>query len=87
MTVYRYSEDKLLACLKSKVSHLAKSSVNELSRTIVRELAKDGLMEDGNEQLLERECPHVLRNSLDLSFTHSRKDKICVRSAVAVSPS
>jgi hypothetical protein len=53
MTVYRYSEDKLIAYLKGKVEHLATPTVSELSRTVVRELAKDGLMEDGNERLLE----------------------------------
>ncbi|KAI0032101.1 ribonuclease H2, subunit B [Vararia minispora EC-137] len=53
MTVYRYSEDKLMTYLKIKVTHLATPAVNELSRTIVRELAKDELMDDGKEQLLE----------------------------------
>ena len=53
LSVYRYSEDKLLAYLKIKVERLAKPSVSELSRSVTRSLARDGLMEDGKEGILE----------------------------------
>ena len=54
LTVYRYSEDKVLEYLQAKVSRLSKQAVAEKSRTIIRGLAKDGLMDDGKEHLLER---------------------------------
>jgi ribonuclease H2 subunit B len=57
LTVYRYSEDKVIEYLQAKVSRLSKHAVAERSRTIIRNLAKDGLMDDGKEDLLERRCP------------------------------
>jgi len=57
LTVYRYSEDKVMEYLHAKVSRLSKHAVAEKSRTIIRGLAKDGLMDDGKEDLLERKCP------------------------------
>ena len=54
LTVYRYSEDKVLEYLQVKVSRLSKQAVAEKSRAITRGLAKDGLMDDGKEDLLER---------------------------------
>jgi len=56
LTVYRYSEDKLMEYLQAKVSRLSKHAVAEKSRTIIRNLSKDGLMEDGKEDLLELGC-------------------------------
>ncbi|THH21340.1 hypothetical protein EW146_g201 [Bondarzewia mesenterica] len=53
ITVYRYSEEKVMKYLHAKVARLSKSEVSELSRTVVRNLAKDDLMEDGKEILLE----------------------------------
>ena len=57
LTVYRYSEDKVMEYLQAKVSRLSKHAVAEKSRTIIRNLAKDGLMDDGKEDLLERRSP------------------------------
>ena len=57
LTVYRYSEDKVIEYLQTKVSRLSKHAVAEKSRTLIRNLAKDGLMDDGKENLLERKCP------------------------------
>ena len=54
LTVYRYSEDKMIEYLQAKVSRLSRHTVAEKSRTMIRSLAKDGLMEDGKEDLLER---------------------------------
>jgi ribonuclease H2 subunit B len=56
LTVYRYSEDKVMEYLQAKVSRLSKHAVAEKSRSIIRGLAKDGLMDDGKEDLLERKC-------------------------------
>ncbi|KAH9978613.1 ribonuclease H2, subunit B [Lactifluus volemus] len=53
LTVYRYSEDRVIEYLQAKVSRLSRHTVAEKSRTIIRSLAKDGLMEDGKEDLLE----------------------------------
>ncbi|KAF8482899.1 ribonuclease H2, subunit B [Russula ochroleuca] len=53
LTVYRYSEDKVIEYLQAKVSRLSKHAVAEKSRTLIRNLAKDGLMDDGKENLLE----------------------------------
>jgi len=53
LTVYRYSEDKMMEYLQAKVSRLSKAAVAEKSRTIIRSLAKDGMMDDGKEDLLE----------------------------------
>ena len=54
LTVYRYSEDKVIEYLRAKVSRLSNHTVAEKSRTIIRSFAKDGLMDDGKEDLLER---------------------------------
>ncbi|KAF8829085.1 hypothetical protein HHX47_DHR3000878 [Lentinula edodes] len=51
--VYRFSPTKYVEYLKLKVLKLLEANVIEGSRTLVRSLAKDGLMEDGNEKLLE----------------------------------
>lgn len=51
--VYRFSPIKYVEYLKLKVLNLLEANVVEGSRTLVRSLAKDGLMEDGNEKLLE----------------------------------
>ncbi|KAJ3896757.1 ribonuclease H2, subunit B [Lentinula edodes] len=51
--VYRFSPTKYVEYLKLKVLNLLEANVFEGSRTLVRSLAKDGLMEDGNEKLLE----------------------------------
>ncbi|KAI0695473.1 ribonuclease H2, subunit B [Cytidiella melzeri] len=53
LTVYRYSPEKVLAYIQSKVARLNSPALFETSRTLMRALAKDGLMEDGKEQLLE----------------------------------
>ncbi|KAI0630363.1 ribonuclease H2, subunit B [Trametes polyzona] len=52
ITVFRYSPDRTLECLRAKVSRLSHESISELSRTLNRNLAKDGLLEDGKEELL-----------------------------------
>ncbi|OSD06871.1 hypothetical protein PYCCODRAFT_1403688 [Trametes coccinea BRFM310] len=52
ITVFRYSPEKALGYLQSKVSRLSDRSISELSRTINRNFAKDGLFEDGKETLL-----------------------------------
>jgi hypothetical protein len=57
LTVYRYSEDKVMGYLQAKVSRLSKDAVSEKSRTIIRNLAKDGIMDDGKEDLLGRRNP------------------------------
>jgi ribonuclease H2 subunit B len=57
LTVYRYSEDKMMEYLRAKVSRLSKAAVAEKSRTIIRNLAKDGMMDDGKEDLLQRRNP------------------------------
>ncbi|KAJ3989880.1 ribonuclease H2, subunit B [Lentinula detonsa] len=51
--VYRFSPTKFIEYLKLKVENLLKSDVIEGSKTLMRSLAKDGLMEDGNEDLLQ----------------------------------
>ncbi|KAI0093265.1 ribonuclease H2, subunit B [Irpex rosettiformis] len=53
ITVYRYSPDKVLEYLKSKVDKLNSPVLLETSKTLVRAWAKEGLMEDGKEALLE----------------------------------
>jgi ribonuclease H2 subunit B len=57
LTVYRFSEDKVIEYLQAKVSRLSKDTATEKSRTIIRNLAKDGMMDDGKEDLLERTYP------------------------------
>ncbi|KAJ4001600.1 ribonuclease H2, subunit B [Lentinula boryana] len=51
--VYRFSSTKFIEYLKLKVENLLKADVIEGSKTLMRSLAKDGLMEDGNEDLLQ----------------------------------
>jgi len=53
ITVYRYSQERALRYLRSKVLRLSEPKLLEISRSITRDLAKDGLMEDGNEELLK----------------------------------
>ena len=53
ITVYRYSQERTLKYLRSKVLRLSEPKTLEISRSIIRDLAKDGLMEDGNEELLK----------------------------------
>ncbi|KAF5370784.1 hypothetical protein D9758_001908 [Tetrapyrgos nigripes] len=53
ITVWRYSPTKVVDYLRNKVSALLNAGVLDGSRTLIRALAKDGLMEDGNEKLLE----------------------------------
>ncbi|KAF8639501.1 hypothetical protein AX17_001406 [Amanita inopinata Kibby_2008] len=53
LVVYRYSTSKVLEYLRKKVSRLACPHVIDESRTLLRNLAKEGLMDDGNESLLE----------------------------------
>jgi len=68
LAAYRYSETKTLTYLQGKVARLSKAHVSELSRTLVRNLAKDGLMEDGKEDLLERElCSNRSNNNMSTS--------------------
>lgn len=55
ITVFRYSPEKLLQELRKKVAALSVPRITEMSRCLVRSLAKDALMEDKNENLLERE--------------------------------
>ncbi|KAH9931096.1 ribonuclease H2, subunit B [Epithele typhae] len=51
--VYRYSAERTLEYLRSKVSRLSQQSVSELSSTLTRQFARDGLLEDGKDELLE----------------------------------
>lgn len=53
IVVYRFSSQKLVEHLRTKVSRLSNRDVFEGSRTLIRGLARDGLMEDGKEELLE----------------------------------
>ena len=53
LTVYRYSEAKVIEYLQAKVTRLSRHEVVEKSRTLIRNFAKDGLMDDGREKLLE----------------------------------
>ncbi|KAJ7747352.1 ribonuclease H2, subunit B [Mycena metata] len=53
ITVYRFSEPKVVEYLRVKVQRLSTPETVEVSRTMIRNLAKDGLMEDGKENLLE----------------------------------
>lgn len=55
ITVFRYSPEKLLQELRKKAATLSTPRTTEISRCLVRSLAKDALMEDKNEDLLERE--------------------------------
>ena len=63
ITVYRYSQERALGYLRSKVLRLSEPKTLEISRSITRNLAKDGLMEDGNEELLKGERSPYLKES------------------------
>ncbi|KJA20727.1 hypothetical protein HYPSUDRAFT_88505 [Hypholoma sublateritium FD-334 SS-4] len=52
LTVYRYSQSKVLEYMRAKVAHLSTSEKFAASQTVIRNLARDGLMEDGKEELL-----------------------------------
>ncbi|KAF9244973.1 ribonuclease H2, subunit B [Melanogaster broomeanus] len=53
ITVFRYSSEKLMQCLRRKVATLSTPHIMEMSRSLIRNLAKDALMEDKNEGLLD----------------------------------
>ncbi|PFH53808.1 hypothetical protein AMATHDRAFT_54330 [Amanita thiersii Skay4041] len=53
VVVYRYSSIKVIEYLKKKVSQLMDSNAIDDSKVMFRSLAKNGLMDDGNEKLLE----------------------------------
>ncbi|KAI5121553.1 hypothetical protein M0805_000734, partial [Coniferiporia weirii] len=53
LVVYRYSQPRFIDYLVKKVTRLSQNGVVEKSRTLERELTKDGLMDDGNEELLQ----------------------------------
>lgn len=53
LAVYRYDPERVIKVLQKKVEHLAQPAILDRTRTVVRSLAKDGLMEDGQEELLE----------------------------------
>ncbi|THV02445.1 hypothetical protein K435DRAFT_836487 [Dendrothele bispora CBS 962.96] len=51
--VCRYSSTKVVEYLRKKADGLLITGVLDNSRTLIRGLARDGLMEDGNEKLLQ----------------------------------
>ncbi|GLB37612.1 putative ydr279p protein family (RNase H2 complex component) [Lyophyllum shimeji] len=53
ITVYRLSLPKALKYVRDKVTRLSCPDVLEISKSVTRNLAKDGLMEDGQETLLQ----------------------------------
>ena len=65
--VYRYNSNKVLEYLQKKVAHLASEGVLDGSKTLIRGLAKDGLLEDGNEQLLEGKITPTFRSKSSLT--------------------
>ncbi|KAJ7602260.1 ribonuclease H2, subunit B [Roridomyces roridus] len=86
ITVYRFSPEKTVAYLRTKVERLSTPETTELSRTLIRNLAKDGLMEDGREELLKvgriraacdlvaQYTPHGIRNLLLASYDFAPLD-------------
>lgn len=52
ITVFRYSQERLLEQLTEKVAALATPGITEISRSLIRGLARNGLMEDEHEELL-----------------------------------
>lgn len=54
LTVFQYSPEKVNEYFKTKVLRLNSPALFESSKTLIRSLARDGLMEDGNETLLEQ---------------------------------
>ena len=75
ITVYRFSVEKVLACLRTKVARLNTPALFETTRTLIRTLAKNGFMEDGKEHLLEG-AYSLLKDELILKV-HSGA-RICV---------
>ncbi|KAI0305721.1 ribonuclease H2, subunit B [Multifurca ochricompacta] len=71
LTVYRYSEERVIEYLQAKVLRLSKHAVTEKSRTIIRNLAKDGLMDDGMEDLLELGRIRAACNLVSQYIAHS----------------
>ncbi|KAG6333383.1 hypothetical protein ID866_5701 [Astraeus odoratus] len=53
ISVFRYSQRKLMEYLKQKVAVLATPRITEMSRCLIRGLAKHALMDDKHEDLLE----------------------------------
>ncbi|KAJ7217837.1 ribonuclease H2, subunit B [Mycena pura] len=53
ITVYRFSSEKVVEYLRTKIERLSTPEAADISRTVVRSLAKDGLLEDGKEELLQ----------------------------------
>lgn len=52
ITVFRYSQERLLEQLTKKVAALATPRITEISRSLIRGLARNELMEDKHEELL-----------------------------------
>ncbi|KAI6046048.1 ribonuclease H2, subunit B [Pisolithus marmoratus] len=52
ITVFRYSQERLIEQLRKKVTALATPRITEMSRCLIRGLAKNALMEDKHEDLL-----------------------------------
>lgn len=52
ITVFRYSQERLVEQLTKKVAALATPRITEMSRCLIRGLAKNELMEDKHEDLL-----------------------------------
>ncbi|KAI6000491.1 ribonuclease H2, subunit B [Pisolithus albus] len=52
ITVFRYSQERLLEQLTKKVAALATPRITEISRSLIRGLARNELMEDEHEELL-----------------------------------
>ncbi|KAI6121484.1 ribonuclease H2, subunit B [Pisolithus sp. B1] len=52
ITVFRYSQERLMEQLTKKVAALATPRITEMSRSLIRGLAKNALMEDEHEELL-----------------------------------
>lgn len=59
ITVFRFSPQRVVEYLRSKVERLSTAETVEVSRTMVRNLARDGLMDDGKEEFLKRESVSV----------------------------
>lgn len=53
ISVYRFSQEKFISYLMKKVARLRNAEIQDGSRTLIRVLAKNGLLDEGNEQLLE----------------------------------
>ena len=80
ITVYRYSKERSINYLKAKVERLSQPTICEMSTTVVRHLAKNGLMDDGKEDLLNRESRrmnHVYSNPSDTPLSAGRTKAAC----------